>query len=487
MPGSGALDMPSVMLVKWLLCPMVITASLIGCMLYYEQAFTDHFLLLIILTFLISSNIFDEIDFYRSRSRFPVLEAFNGIMCKWGLVVGSLLLIGYATKLSGQFLPKLMLSWFLVTPFALLFFQALARQTIRVFVAKRALRTAIIIGATPLGCELHGKINEDPYLGVKVIGFFDDRTPAIPSQEAWGQGNMNGLPERRRQPRERLPQEARNQIIGRLNEVAGYVRNHSVDLIYISLPMVAQPRILNLLDELRDTTSSVYFVPDIFMFDLIQARFDQINGVPVVAVCDTPFFGMRGLLKRLSDIIIAGLVLLLISPLMALIAVGVKLGSPGPILFKQRRYGLDGEQISVYKFRSMTVCEDGEKVVQASQNDQRVTSFGRFLRKTSLDELPQFINVLQGSMSVVGPRPHAVAHNELYRKVIKGYMIRHKVKPGITGWAQVNGLRGETDTVEKMNARVQYDLEYLRNWSLMLDLWIFFKTFRVVAGDKNAF
>jgi putative colanic acid biosynthesis UDP-glucose lipid carrier transferase len=251
--------------------------------------------------------------------------------------------------------------------------------------------------------------------------------------------------------------------------------------------MVAQPRILNLLDELRDTTSSVYFVPDIFMFDLIQARFDQINGVPVVAVCDTPFFGIRGLLKRLSDILIAGLVLLLISPLMALIAVGVKLGSPGPILFKQRRYGLDGEQISVYKFRSMTVCEDGEKVVQASQNDQRVTSFGRFLRKTSLDELPQFINVLQGSMSVVGPRPHAVAHNELYRKVIKGYMIRHKVKPGITGWAQVNGLRGETDTVEKMNARVQYDLEYLRNWSLMLDMWIFFKTFRVVAGDKNAF
>jgi putative colanic acid biosynthesis UDP-glucose lipid carrier transferase len=487
MHGSGALDMPGVILIKWLLCPLVITASLIGCTLYYEQGFTDHFLLLTILTFLISSNIFDEIDLYRSRSRFPILKAFNGILCKWGLVIGSLLLIGYATKQSGQFSPKLMLSWFLVTPIALLFFQVLARQTIRVFVATKSARTAIIIGATPLGCELQRKISEDPYLGVKVIGFFDDRTPAIPPQEVWGQGNLNGLPERRRQPRERLPQKALNQIIGRLSEVAGYVREHGIDLIYISLPMVAQPRILSLLDELRDTTSSVYFVPDIFMFDLIQARFDQINGVPVVAVCDTPFFGMRGLLKRFSDIMIAGLVLLLISPLMALIAIGVKLGSPGPILFKQRRYGLDGEQISAYKFRSMTVCEDGEKVVQASQNDQRVTPFGKFLRKTSLDELPQFINVLQGSMSVVGPRPHAVAHNELYRKVIKGYMIRHKVKPGITGWAQVNGLRGETDTVEKMSARVQYDLEYLRNWSLMLDLWIFFKTFRVVVGDKNAF
>lgn len=487
MHGSGALDMLGVTLVKWLLCPLVIVASLIGCAWYYQQELSDYFLILAILTFLISSNIFDEINLYRSHSKFPIVKAFNTILLKWSLVIGSLLLIGYATKLTSQFSYRAILAWFAVTPFALLFSQVIARQTIRVFVAKGSLRTAIIVGATPLGCELQRKIGDDVYLGIKVMGFFDDRTPEIPEQDTWIQNALNGLPERRRQPRQRLPQEARKQILGRLSEIASYVREHNIDLIYISLPMVAQPRILNLLDELRDTTASVYFVPDIFMFDLIQARFDQINGVPVVAVCDTPFFGVRGLVKRCSDILIAGVILLLISPLMISIAIGAKSSSRGPVLFKQRRYGLDGEEISVYKFRTMTVCEDGDRVVQATKDDRRVTPFGRFLRKTSLDELPQFINVLRGTMSVVGPRPHAVSHNELYRKVIKGYMIRHKVKPGITGWAQVNGLRGETDTVDKMSARVQYDLEYLRNWSLMLDLWIVFRTFKVVTGDQNAF
>jgi putative colanic acid biosynthesis UDP-glucose lipid carrier transferase len=168
-------------------------------------------------------------------------------------------------------------------------------------------------------------------------------------------------------------------------------------------------------------------------------------------------------------------------------AIAVKLTSPGPVIFKQRRFGLNGEEIQVYKFRSMRVCEDGETVQQARKNDSRVTKVGAFLRKTSLDELPQFFNVLQGSMSIVGPRPHAVAHNELYRKLIKGYMVRHKVKPGITGWAQVNGWRGETDTLEKMKSRIDYDLAYLRNWSLRLDLYIVFKTIMVVLKDKHAY
>jgi putative colanic acid biosynthesis UDP-glucose lipid carrier transferase len=251
--------------------------------------------------------------------------------------------------------------------------------------------------------------------------------------------------------------------------------------------MASQPRIVRLLDELRDTTASVYFAPDIFTFDLIQARVDEVAGIPVVAVCETPFYGLSGMLKRASDIVLAGIILLLILPLMAAIAVGVKMGSPGPVLFKQRRYGLDGEEIVVYKFRSMTVSEDGAVVTQARKNDKRVTPFGAFLRKSSLDELPQFINVLQGRMSIVGPRPHAVAHNEQYRKRIKGYMLRHKVKPGITGWAQVNGLRGETETLDKMQARVAHDIDYLRNWSLMFDLMIIAKTVLVVFRDRNAY
>jgi putative colanic acid biosynthesis UDP-glucose lipid carrier transferase len=223
------------------------------------------------------------------------------------------------------------------------------------------------------------------------------------------------------------------------------------------------------------------------MFDLIQARMDSINGIPVVAVCETPFYGVNGLLKTVSDYVLASLILLLISPGLLTIALGVKYSSPGPILFKQRRYGLDGRQITVYKFRTMTVLEDGAEVRQATRDDERITPFGHFLRRTSLDELPQFVNVLQGRMSIVGPRPHAVAHNEQYRELIRAYMVRHKVKPGITGWAQVNGHRGETDTVEKMQARVEYDLEYLRNWSLGLDLRIIMKTIKLVFFDRNAY
>jgi putative colanic acid biosysnthesis UDP-glucose lipid carrier transferase len=196
---------------------------------------------------------------------------------------------------------------------------------------------------------------------------------------------------------------------------------------------------------------------------------------------------VNGVVKRASDVLLALLILILTLPLLLAIAIGVKLSSRGPVIFRQRRYGLDGREILVYKFRSMTVTEDGDVIHQAKRGDGRVTRFGAFLRRYSLDELPQFINVLQGRMSVVGPRPHAVAHTELYRKLIKGYMIRHKVRPGITGWAQVNGLRGETDTLDKMEGRIVYDLAYLRQWSLRLDLWIVLKTPFVALNGRNAY
>ena len=256
-------------------------------------------------------------------------------------------------------------------------------------------------------------------------------------------------------------------------------------MIYIALPMASQPRILRLLEDLRDTTASIYFVPDIFVSDLIQARVDSIGGLPVVAVCETPFYGFNGAVKRASDVVLASLILVLIAPLLLAIAIGVKLSSPGPILFKQRRYGLDGAQDRGLQVPLDDRGRGRRRGRQATRNDSRITRFGAFLRRTSLDELPQFINVLQGRMSIVGPRPHAVAHNEIYRKLIRGYMIRHKVKPGITGLAQVNGLRGETDTVEKMKARVEYDLDYLRNWSLLLDLQIILKTVVVVLGKTE--
>ena len=251
--------------------------------------------------------------------------------------------------------------------------------------------------------------------------------------------------------------------------------------------MASQPRILHILDELKDSTTSIYFVPDMFVTDLIQAHPDSVCGMPVISVCDTPFNGSDGAIKRLSDIVLATLILILITPLLIVIAAAIKFDSPGPVIFRQRRCGLDGDEIVVYKFRSMTVTEDGSNITQATQNDARVTPLGALLRRTSCDELPQFINVLQGRMSIVGPRPHALAHNELYRKLIKGYMVRHKVKPGITGWAQVNGFRGETKTLDKMQRRIDFDLDYLRNWSVRLDLYIIFKTISLVIKDQKAY
>lgn len=324
-------------------------------------------------------------------------------------------------------------------------------------------RQVVIAGMNSQGLALAERIADNPLSGMRVCGFFDDR----------------GL--------ERLSPEGKATLLGKLNDLPRYAQARGIDVIFLSLPMAAQPRILGLLDELRDTTVSIYFVPDLFITDLIQGRMDAVDDVPVVAVCESPFTGLNGAVKRASDIVISLLILVLILPLLLLIAIGVKATSPGPAIFRQRRYGLDGKEIIVYKFRSMTVCEDGPVLKQAQQNDQRVTPFGAFLRRTSLDELPQFINVIQGRMSIVGPRPHAVAHNELYRKLIKGYMIRHKVKPGITGWAQVHGYRGETDTMEKMQKRIDCDLEYLRNWSLRLDIFIIFKTPLALLRRQNAY
>jgi len=326
----------------------------------------------------------------------------------------------------------------------------------------RSPRPAVIVGATQAGRALAAAIRRQPLLRLEFLGFFDDRPLT-----------RTGVPA--------------SSVLGKLDDVAAYAREHDVRFIYVTLPMTSQPRILALLDSLRDTTASIYFVPDMFVFDLIQARFDHVGGIPVMSVCDSPFEGLEGIVKRVFDFVVALLILALIWPLLLAIAIAVKLTSPGPVIFRQRRYGLDGREIVVYKFRSMSVMEDGNQVRQAVKGDQRLTPIGGFLRRTSLDELPQFINVLQGRMSIVGPRPHATAHNELYRKLIKGYMVRHKARPGITGWAQVNGYRGETDTLEKMERRVAYDLDYLRNWSLWLDLKIILKTALMVFFDRRAY
>jgi putative colanic acid biosynthesis UDP-glucose lipid carrier transferase len=324
-------------------------------------------------------------------------------------------------------------------------------------------RKAIIAGYNGSSLELARRLKNNPSMRLEVTGFFDDRSS------------------------DRLEMDAEVDLVGTLSDVGQYVKDHRTDVIFIALPIRHVKRVMNLLDDLRDTTASIYYVPDIFVFDLIQARSGEIQGIPVVAMCETPFYGYRGVAKRLTDIVLSVTILLLLLPLLLLVAVLVKLTSPGPVVFKQRRYGLDGREIAVYKFRTMSVTEDGGEIRQASRADPRITKIGAILRRTSFDELPQLINVLQGRMSLVGPRPHAVAHNEEYRKLIKGYMVRHKVLPGITGLAQVNGCRGETTRLEDMEARVNFDLDYLRHWSPLLDIKIILLTAVKVLRDDKAY
>ena len=413
--------------------------------------------------FILSVLVFSLLFPGKPRMQASLWQSNTDILVSCATVQALILLLGYATELLSLFPDPVILHWLWLAPATLLAGNLAFRRLLPMLLSLQGgPRRAIIVGLNAQGAELARRIGENPYDNIQLLGFFDDRSE--------GRTADPNLP-----------------ILGKLNDIAAYAKQHHVQLIYICLPMASQPRIVHVLDELCDTTASIYFVPDLFVTDIIQGRVAHVSHMPVVSVCETPFTGLNGAVKRFSDVIISLGILTAISPLLLAIAAAVKLTSPGPVIFKQRRYGLDGEDILVYKFRSMTVCEDGAVVRQAQKNDSRLTPIGGFLRKTSLDELPQFINVLQGRMSIVGPRPHAIAHNEMYRKLIKGYMIRHKAKPGITGWAQVNGLRGETETVDKMAARIEYDLDYLRNWSLGLDLKIILMTVGVVFKDQYAY
>jgi putative colanic acid biosynthesis UDP-glucose lipid carrier transferase len=387
-----------------------------------------------------------------------------GIGLNWLWLATLLFLLGFSSHYLDEFSSQALLHWLWLAPLTQIGAHLALRAGAPLLMTLQGPpQRAIIVGLNEQAMALSEGIKENQYQGIELHGLFDDRDEM------------------------RIDTPGSIPLLGKLGDLAAYVKTQHIQFIYLSLPMSAQPRILQILNELKDTTASIYFVPAMFVTDLIQGRGSTVCGIPVIAVCETPFAGNNGTIKRVSDFVLALLILILISPLLLIIAIAVKSSSPGPAIFKQRRYGLDGEEITVYKFRSMSVCEDGGTIRQAEKNDSRITPLGAFLRKTSLDELPQFINVLQGRMSIVGPRPHAVAHNELYRNLIKGYMIRHKVKPGITGWAQVNGFRGETDTLDKMQGRIDYDLDYLRHWSLKLDLQIILKTVRVVLQDKAAY
>jgi len=455
-------DIPIISFFQRVLDPLIVMGTLYLATLVFKQPFSGYCLVLMILAFFISSAVYQHIDPYRTWRSGRMLAYARDTVFGWCLTLAVLAFLGSASGMRYYYDERVLLAWAIATPLLILASHLAVRFATGSRDGGRELRSVLVVGVNDAGIKFADVCRRHPNLFMQVRGFFDDR---------------NG---------ERRPQRLVHPVLGRMSEAAAYVRSHNIKMIFISQPVSAQPRIRRLIDELKDTTASVYFLPDVYVFDLMQARFDTVGGMPVIAISETPFMGFNSVLKRGTDIVVSSMALLLLAPLMLAIALAVRLSSPGPVIFRQRRYGLYGEEIYIYKFRSMTVLDDGANIVQARKNDGRLTRIGGFLRRSSLDELPQFINALQGRMSVVGPRPHAVAHNEQYRKLIKGYMLRHKVKPGITGWAQVNGLRGETATLERMEARIQYDLDYLRNWSLWLDLWIIIKTVKVVFSRQNA-
>ena len=443
-----------------------VVAGLLATLAWFQQPFAPFAYLAAAtaITFLVTAEF---TGMYRSWRGVSADREMSYVFATWGITVLLVVVAQYFVGGSLEVFPRRnWILWGTLTPVLICLSHGVLRFWQRALRAHGInTRNFAIVGINELGFELATNINGSPEMGLRLAGFYDDRPadriPSIPS----------GLSAK----------------VGGIEDLLGDAKAGFVERIYITLPMRAEDRIRGILSKLGDTTADVYIVPDFFVFQMLHSRWTDIGGVPAVSVFENPIYGVDGVCKRLFDFVVAATLTVVLAVPLAIIALVIKITSRGPVFFRQLRYGLDGKEIRVWKFRSMQVCENGATVTQATKNDPRVTPIGAILRRTSLDELPQLFNVLEGSMSLVGPRPHATAHNEEYRTKIEGYMLRHKIKPGITGWAQVNGYRGETDTLDKMQKRVEFDHQYIREWSLWLDIKILFRTIFVVLGSKNAY
>lgn len=452
---------------RWLDLLVILAAFAAALQLNHDTLMVDHWislLLAMILFYLMN----DFTRLYGSwRGEHSSLAELRKVGSNWALAFAGTFIADHFIFQATNLPDLAKIYWFTLALAVLCGYRVLFREVMRRLRAQGFnSRSVAIAGAGPLGVRLGNNIVSTPWMGLDLIGYYDDKSTA-PVKLA---KTVVSIP-----------------VNGDMQKLIEDAKAGDIDKVYITLPMRAEEKIKWLLDELSDTTVSVYLIPDVFTFDLLHARSESINGLPSISIFDSPMDGANRIVKRIEDIILSLIILGIIAVPMLVIGFCVRMTSPGPALFRQKRYGIDGKPIEVWKFRSMRVMENGKTITQATRGDERITPFGAFLRRTSLDELPQFINVLRGEMSIVGPRPHAIAHNEQYRKLISGYMLRHKVKPGITGWAQINGWRGETDTLDKMEKRVEYDLDYIRHWSLWLDLKIVFLTVFKGFINKNAY
>ena len=416
-------------------------------------------LLVALITLVVFQMLGGITDFYRSWRGVRAATEFALLLQNWTLsVIFSAGLVAFNNDFDTQL--KIWLAWYGLTSIGLV----VCRSCIRIgagWLRNHGYnkRMVAVAGDLAAGQMLMESFRNQPWLGFEVVGVYHDPKPGGVSND-WA-GNLQQLVE---------------------DAKAGKIHN-----VYIAMQMCDGARVKKLVHQLADTTCSVLLIPDVFTFNILHSRLEEMNGVPVVPLYDTPLSGVNRLLKRAEDIVLATLILLLISPVLCCIALAVKLSSPGPVIFRQTRYGMDGKPIKVWKFRSMKVNALSDSL-QATKNDPRKTKFGNFLRKSNLDELPQFINVFKGEMSIVGPRPHMLKHTEEYSQLINKYMMRHLVKPGITGWAQVTGYRGETKELSPMEGRVRRDLWYIENWTFLLDIRIMIKTVtNMFRGEKNAY
>jgi Undecaprenyl-phosphate glucose phosphotransferase len=402
-------------------------------------------------------------DFLYTR-RIPYAALFSA----WILTFSVLLAAAFLVKVSDTYSRAWALSWFAGGGVGLVAGRLALRQWVRgLSVAGRFANRTVIVGAGDQGRRLAGYLQRHGDVTTKVIGFADDRLTRVPQES-------EGLP-----------------VFGRVDHLVDLIRRDLVDQVIVALPWTADTRLREVVNKLEQTPVPIRLAPDLAAFSFPDRRFTTVGRLPMMQLFERPISGWSFVAKNMEDRLLAGGLLLLFAPLLALVALAIKIDSPGPVFFRQKRYGFNNDLFQCWKFRTMRQDRtDVNAEVLTRRGDDRVTRVGRFLRKTSLDELPQLVNVLKGDMSLVGPRPHATsakAAGRLYEEAVDAYAARHRVKPGITGWAQVNGWRGETDTLEKIERRVECDLFYIENWSLGLDLKILLRTALVVLGDREAY
>ena len=401
-------------------------------------------------------------EFYHSITERTNSKHITKIVLIWLITCALVLLWGFVVGETDKFARSVIGLWFALTPMVLIAWHLMIRMAVASIRANSA-SDVVVFGAGEVGEKFAREVRQSPWLGYKIAGFFDDKI-------AQGE-TVAGMT-----------------VLGSIAEGIELAKKSQWRKAYIALPLKAQDKIEEIIDQLADSAVDIELIPDIFGFELINAKISQVGSLPVIALQASPISGYNAALKRLMDIAVSAAILAITSPLLLAIALAIKIENPNlPIIFKQRRCGLNGKEVIVWKFRTMTVLEDGDRVEQAKQNDTRTTKLGKFLRRLSLDELPQLFNVIAGSMSLVGPRPHAITHAKNFRRVAPTYMRRHLVKPGITGWMQINGMRGEVDSDTIIHKRAELDLYYVQNWSLWLDIKIIALTALREFGNKRAY